>query len=71
MTNCVNPDKENRTMSMTAIILSFAAWAISFIWLNVSLTRGGMTRGLAMFLSSTGGSIISGIVYYLAEKLFG
>ncbi|WP_420266781.1 hypothetical protein [Candidatus Magnetominusculus dajiuhuensis] len=57
-------------MSMTALILSFITGAVSFVWLNVVFTRNGLSRGLAMFLSSTVGSLVSGVVYYAADALF-
>ncbi|QWR76117.1 hypothetical protein [Candidatus Magnetomonas plexicatena] len=57
-------------MSTTAVILSFITGAISFIWLNVVFVRNGMGRGLAMFLSSTAGSVVSTAVYYIVNALF-
>ncbi|MBF0463832.1 MAG: hypothetical protein HQK88_01535 [Nitrospirae bacterium] len=57
-------------MSTTAFILAFITGSISFIWLNVVFVRNGMGRGLAMFLSSTVGGLVSSAVYYVVIGLF-
>ncbi|MBF0458137.1 MAG: hypothetical protein HQK99_09605 [Nitrospirae bacterium] len=56
---------------MTALIVSFITGSAVFIWLNVIFARNGFSRGLAMLLSSTVGSIVSSGVYYVVDAVFG
>lgn len=57
-------------MSMMALAVSFIAWAVSFVWLHVVFIRNGYGRGMAMFLSSTAGGLISTAVYYAVSSFF-
>jgi hypothetical protein len=57
-------------MSTAALILAFITGSISFVWLHIVFVRNGLGRGLAMFLSSTVGGLVSSGVYYAVSALF-